>query len=322
MKTISIIICTRNRAASLQRTLEVLAGVLPKDGFAIEIIVIDNGSTDDTPGVVSRFALSHPGVKYVHEPKASKALALNRGGKESTGEILVWLDDDVHPQPGWLEGLVKPILEDKADFVVGRIKLAPHLLRDWMTPELRQRYGEIPGAKGDTFPVGGNTAIRREFYAKCGGHDAHLGPGGGGLGGGEDTLFSRQMVAAGARLGYAPEGAVEHHFEASRLTRKEWLKTAEIQGRSTAYIYHHWDHATTPLPILRRWRKQAELVAWRLIHRPNLDPDREGVSMDELALVHQIAFLRQYEIETRKPRHYEKCALHRKFDGTREVPRA
>jgi glycosyltransferase involved in cell wall biosynthesis len=311
MRAISIIICTRNRAAILARTLDAVIGVLPPNQPGIEIIVVDNGSTDNTPEIVAKFAASRPGVKYVHEAKRGKSSALNRGARESTGDILVWLDDDVIPKAGWLEGLVQPILEDKADFVVGRIDLAPHLLRDWMTPELRQRYGEIPGAKGDTFPVGGNTALTRAFYAKSEGHDPELGPGSGGLANGEDILFSRQMVALGARLGYAEDGAVEHHFEPSRLTRKAWLETAEGQGRASAYIYHHWDHATTSMPMIRKWYKQAQLFAWRLLHRPNLDPESEGASTDELAMVHIIGFLDQYAIESRKPHKYKKHGTNR-----------
>jgi glycosyltransferase involved in cell wall biosynthesis len=313
MVKIAIIICTRNRAAKLQTTLDTLDRVLPQDRAGIEVIVVDNASTDDTAEVVGRFAAAHPEFKYVCEPRPGKSMALNRGARESTGEIMVWLDDDIRPKAGWLEGLVRPILEDNADFVVGRIMLAPHLVRDWMTPELRQRYGEIPGMNGDTFPVGGNTAIRRELYAKTSGHDPELGPGNAVLSGGEDTLFARQMLALGVRFGYAEEAVVEHHFEPSRLTRREWLKTAESQGRSSAYIYHHWDHATVRMPSIRRRRKQVQLWLRRLLHRPNLDPDAEGVSTDELALIHIINFLDQYAIESRKQRNYEKRGLRRRI---------
>src|ERR1700679_4320507 len=225
MATVSIIICTVNRAATLQRTLETLDRVLPENGPRVEVVVVDNGSTDETPLPVVNFASQRAHVRYVNEPRQGKSLALNSGAKAATGEILVWLDDDILPQAGWFEGLIQPVLDDKYDMVVGRVSLSPHLLRDWMTPNLRQRMGEMPWADGGTFPLGGNLAVTRRFYDKTEGHDPNLGPGGFGLGTHEDTLFGLQLIELGARHGYAEKAWVIHEFEESRLRRKYWLNS-------------------------------------------------------------------------------------------------
>jgi glycosyltransferase involved in cell wall biosynthesis len=310
MNLISIIICTHNRADILREALAALEQVLPKDDPSLEVIVVDNGSTDATPQVIDDFGAKRPGVLHLYEPRPNKALALNAAGQAAKGTILVWIDDDVFPQPNWLENLVKPIVDDQADAVVGRITLAPNLLRDWLTPKLRQRMAEIPPPDfGDPFLVGANMAVRRSFYDRTGGFDPRLGPGKGALGFQDDSMLGLLLTVLKARIGFADQAGVVHHFDPSRLQRLSWLQGAEKLGRSCAYVSHHWYHSNTTFPRLRRWRKQVQLMFWRKKHLSIADPKQEGINADELEFVQQIAFLDQMHIEAHKPRNYEKCGL-------------
>ena len=311
MKRFSIILCTCNRAASLGRTLAALDRVVPRNDD-LEIILVDNASTDETPRVLAEFAARRPDVRVVREPRAGKCIALNRAAEEASGEILVWTDDDVIPRSGWLEGLTRPILEGKYEAVVGRIELPSYLDRDWMTPDHRDRLAVIPAQRGHSL-VGANMAVTRRLYDQGVGYDVNLGPGTA-LGYMDDILLARHLTSLGATIGLAEDGVVEHHVDASRLSREDWIKGATRLGRSLAYIAHHWDHTRISFPLLRQWKKQAELWLWRQRTKPNLDPKSEGISEHELGCIQHIAYLEQYRIESRKPHNYGKGKI-LKSDG-------
>ena len=311
MPTISIIICSRNRADSLKKTLEAVERVLPEPEGSIELIVVDNGSTDGTARIIADFAVTRPKVKALHEPRPGKAIALNRAAQAATGAIIVWLDDDVVPQPGWLENLTRPILEDEADLVAGSVIMAPHLSRDWMTLSHRDRLAEIDPADGTGAIAGANLAVRKSVLEQTDGFDPRLGPGQ--LGFQEDSLLAHHIRSLGARVVPARNAKVEHHFDPSRLLRSSWLKSAESLGRSCGYVAFHWEHGSITYPWLRGLRKRAQLMSWRLRHLSRLDPDREGISDDELACVQHIAYLDQYRLESRKPHAYEKRGVRRKY---------
>jgi glycosyltransferase involved in cell wall biosynthesis len=90
---ISVILCTRNRAASLDTALRSLTACATAD-LNWELLVIDNGSTDQTALVAASYHDRLP-IRTILEPTAGLSHARNRGVAEATGEWLVWLDDDV-----------------------------------------------------------------------------------------------------------------------------------------------------------------------------------------------------------------------------------
>jgi glycosyltransferase involved in cell wall biosynthesis len=103
--SISVIVCTRNRADSLRLTLECLASA-NRDGVQAEIIVVDNGGHDDTERVARSFSELIP-IRYLYEPAMGvygKSHALNRAlDAGGLGEIIAVLDDDMSPHPDWIQ---------------------------------------------------------------------------------------------------------------------------------------------------------------------------------------------------------------------------
>ena len=100
---LSVIIPTHNRAPLLSRLLD----SLPQDPvpFDWEIVVVDNNSSDLTPKVVKRFqGFSAISIRYFLEPRIGLVYGRHRGAEESKGEILGYLDDDMHVSPTWLLG--------------------------------------------------------------------------------------------------------------------------------------------------------------------------------------------------------------------------
>ena len=108
MLPVSLIIPTQNRAAVLRRALQSIAAVVPPTD-PVEIIVIDNGSTDRTPEVCGEIRAMFPehAWRYFHEPMPGLLSGRHRGAKEARGEILSYLDDDVLLSPSWLEGVTE-----------------------------------------------------------------------------------------------------------------------------------------------------------------------------------------------------------------------
>src|SRR5206468_1126302 len=119
MASVSIIICTRDRAAHLRQTLESIARVRIPDGWQLELIVVDNASVDETAQVIRECRMPGMPVRYLHEPRRGKGHALNTGIAAARGEILLLTDDDVRPGRDWIGAMCEPILAGKADAVGG-----------------------------------------------------------------------------------------------------------------------------------------------------------------------------------------------------------
>jgi len=96
----SIVITTKDRRQYLERALASL--VLQAGAPPFEVIVVDNGSRDDTAAVVGSYADRAVPVRYVGEPQPNRAKARNRGVEGSHGDYVLFCDDDVLTPPGWI----------------------------------------------------------------------------------------------------------------------------------------------------------------------------------------------------------------------------
>lgn len=147
----SIIIPTRDRALILERTLSRLAA-LPDERF--EMIVVDNGSTDQTASLQAQF----PKVRWILLGKNLGAAARNLGAMAAAGRILLMLDDDSWPEPGVISRLVRRFDEQpNLGAVACRVRLAD-------SPN-RHDAGGVPGV---FFNCGG--AVRRAAFLAAGGY--------------------------------------------------------------------------------------------------------------------------------------------------------
>jgi cellulose synthase/poly-beta-1,6-N-acetylglucosamine synthase-like glycosyltransferase len=96
--TCTVVLNTYNRASVLPRAL---SSVLAQTLTSFEVIVVDDGSTDDTASVIGGF--SDQRIRYVHQANAGLSLARNRGAAEAKGRFVTFLDDDDRVEPTWLE---------------------------------------------------------------------------------------------------------------------------------------------------------------------------------------------------------------------------
>src|SRR2546422_10200525 len=112
---VSVVVPTRNRAALLRHCLKsLIAQDFPSDHY--EIIVIDDGSRDETTVVASEFArrLIEPRVRMVSRPALGLNAARNRGIALARGELICLVDDDVDAPASWLSAMVGGVLRHPA----------------------------------------------------------------------------------------------------------------------------------------------------------------------------------------------------------------
>jgi len=249
----SVIICSRDRAADLVRTLNSLQGALASAIEGWEIVVVDNASSDDTAGA-ARATLGEDATVVVEE-RLGLSHARNRGVAEARGEVLVFIDDDITVDERWVRtyeetfrdgsvaaagGPVETIFPEGSDPDYVRAVMADggsgtgHYMPDGGRAEVFP--GRDPG-----YPRGGNMAIRAAAIEDVGDFDVALGWGKHQIPAEETELFAR-MCAAGHRIWYVPEAHVLHRFQIEKVNwayLKRWHRgygraSVIMKGRPSA----------------------------------------------------------------------------------------
>jgi GT2 family glycosyltransferase len=238
-RSLSVIVCTRDRPEDLARCLESLLPALP--GGA-EIVVVDNApARPATREVCARF----PTVRRVEEPAPGLSRARNAGIGAARGTILAFTDDDVVVHPRWAERIAGAFDDPEVACVTGLVlpaelesepqltfELALHGLGRGFVPH---RYGPgwFKSFRLDCPPVwqlgaGANMAIRRDAVREVGAFDPRLGAGASGCS--EDSELWYRLLAAGHACRYLPEAVVFHHH------RREW---ASLRAQAYQYMRGH-----------------------------------------------------------------------------------
>jgi glucosyl-dolichyl phosphate glucuronosyltransferase len=306
--SVSIIICTCNRAVSLRPTLESLGRVKIPSGWRVEIIVVDNGSTDDTAIVARRAKFTNMELNYLYEPNQGKSNALNAAMAKARGEFLLFTDDDVFVPEDWVVQMTAPFVQGQADAVVGKVVLAENLKRPWLSAwhevflaaVAKQFYHQVE-------LVGANMGFRRSVLERVPAFDTETGPGSPELTN-EETLFSLQLSEAGYKICLVENVAVIHQPDEARLRRGQWLAVVGRCGRTQAYIAYHWKHDDINNPRLKWFWYWAKLHLRRII-QPPADLDSEGCAAWEMSYVFDMEKCRHFCVEQRRPRNYSRRGL-------------
>ncbi|MBA2341201.1 MAG: glycosyltransferase family 2 protein [Pyrinomonadaceae bacterium] len=305
---VTIVICTYNRCQYLRETLASLARVRVPEKLRCELLIVDNGSTDQTSKVVRSSVIAKLPIRYVYEPKRGKGNAYNAAIAQSQGEILLFTDDDVRLPHNWITDMCEPIWSRNAHAVAGGVKIASHLERSWMTSKHRSWLASTerlnPNVPEDL--VGANMAISRKVLNRVPEFDVELGPGA--MGFGEDTLFSWQLKEAGFSLASKLDALVEHHCEESRLSRVNFLDRAKKEGQVDAYIAYHWEHKSISFLRLRLLKAKLRLRYLQWKNKRELSSS-EGIPEWEIGVVAGFNFYRQYLTECKRNFNYERRGL-------------
>lgn len=245
---LSIIICTRNRAAGLKETLEaaIASIALAPD---TELLVVDNGSSDDTRTVVSELVGIHSCLRYhfVEEPGLSNAR--NAGLALAEGDIIAFLDDDAIPEPGWASGILDTFSDPEIVAVGGRAVLEwSEAKPEWFPSEFECYFapydlgGKICEVTDEHYPVGANMAFRRFVFDKLGGFDTRLGYSGEAKFGWEDIEMFYRISQIGGKIVYQPSALVHHKVGAEKVTRSYIKKRLFAEGYGYVYYKYIREH--------------------------------------------------------------------------------
>lgn len=224
----SIIICTYNRAESLQDTLEALRALSVPSSRHWEVIVVDNNSKDNTRQAVGEVQRDWPLLRYEFEPRQGLSHARNHGIGCAHGEVILFTDDDVLPESDWLETTLAGLEKYQADACGGFI--API----WETPPpawLTERFYGFLAVRTDRSddymitepsqaPFGANMAFHKSVFDRVGLFDVRRGRQGNVLAGGEDIELFERVLAAGLRAVFLGQSRVHHKVEAYRCTKR------------------------------------------------------------------------------------------------------
>ncbi|MEO8623961.1 MAG: glycosyltransferase family A protein [bacterium] len=230
---VTLVVCTRNRARYLPGCLDALR--MLRSAKPWELVLVDNGSMDETPRILAEFARTAPfPVVLVHEPRPRLTNARNAGVIAARGELIVFTDDDCYPSTDFLDQWLSVFADPQIGFGGGRILLHdpddhPISILTTADPMQLPPYGFIePGEV-----QGANMAYRRHVLFKVGGFDPALGPGS--LFNFEDLDMSSRAAAAGYLGGYFPGPIVEHHHRRRTPKDVEALKRSYAQGRGAYF---------------------------------------------------------------------------------------
>lgn len=239
---ISAIICTHNRDAYLGAAIDSL---LHQDCDDYEVIVVDNGSTDDT-WAVTEARLSHPRLTYVYEGELGLSVARNAGAKAAQGEILAYLDDDAEASAGWLSALAQIYNDhDRVAIAGGRVTLLwpPGATPPrWLSENMSGSLGAYDlGTEVVTItqpgltPRGLNYSLRKTFLNEIGGFDLKLGRVGKNLLSNEELFMTQQALSRDWQVLYVPDALVAHNVAPERMMRGWFMRRSWWQGISECY---------------------------------------------------------------------------------------
>jgi glycosyltransferase involved in cell wall biosynthesis len=243
---LSVVICTHNRSQLLRPALKHLLGQ-QTGGLAIEIIVIDNNSTDDTAEVVRELIRDTPvEMHYCFEAAQGISHARNAGWRMARSGIVAFTDDDVTVAPDWVAKIAAAFARrPEADCVGGKV------LPDWPAPPpswLTARhwaplaildYGETPLTLGHDDPrclVGANFAIRRGALERLGGFSPAVQRVKDGIGSIEDHEFLLRMWSAGGKAVYEPDVVVVAPIDTVRMQKAYHRKWHQGHGHFHAVM--------------------------------------------------------------------------------------
>ena len=215
--SVSIIIPTFDGASRIGNCLEALL----RQTVAIdaEILVVDDGSTDTTAGVVSRYS----GVRLITQANAGPAAARNRGALDAEGTIILFTDDDCVPTSDWLAAMTKPFEDPATVGVKGAYRTRQKaLVARFVQADYEDRYRLMATLPEIDFIDTYAAAFRRDRFLEMNGYDTSF-P----VACAEDIELSYRMSERGWKMKFVPTAIVYHtHPETLWLYLKKKYKFA------------------------------------------------------------------------------------------------
>jgi glycosyltransferase involved in cell wall biosynthesis len=249
IQLVSIVVPTLDGASTIGEQLRALTS--QHSSCPYEIVVVDNGSSDDTAKAVDSWARTDPRVRLVSEPMKGLNIARNTGTRAARGELVLLCDSDDVAEDGWIEAMVRASAD--AELLGGSMILdkinSRRTLERWglgTTDELsangNRPYSWLPA------PFGANCAFTRAVFDRVGGFDERF------TAGGDDFEFFWRAQLAGAQYRSVDDARVHYRL------RTDWRQILRRQyrfGRANVHIAQVFDSRGIPRSsvsaALRTW---------------------------------------------------------------------
>jgi len=232
---VSIVIRTWNRKEDLKETLEILKN---EQYIPLEIIVVDNGSTDGTDSMMTS---KYPEVHFIKLSKNLGVEATNIGIEKAKGKFILLLDDDSHPQPGSISKAVEKFKENsKLGILAFKTIDSPTNFCPQEKFEKGKSKEEIKsGIKVKIFR-GGGVMVKKEVVEKVGGYPKDF------FWVGEESDLAMRALYAGYEIRYFPELIVIHRVSPKNrdLKKKTYYETRNL-------IWLYWKYSPVLLAFLK-----------------------------------------------------------------------
>lgn len=233
---ISVIIPTFNGSSRIGYCLDAL--IQHTAGRSVEILVVNDGSTDDTAVVVQGYS----GVRLITQANAGPAAARNRGALSTCGTILLFTDDDCVPTPNWLDAMLEPFENPEVVGAKGVYRTRQKsLVARFVQIEYEDKYRLMARLPDIDFIDTYSAAFRRDRFLEMAGYDTSF-P----LACAEDVELSYRMSARGWKMKFAPNAIVchTHPDTLSKYLKKKykfafWRVLAVRKNRSKAMKDSH-----------------------------------------------------------------------------------
>ncbi|HWF52703.1 MAG TPA: glycosyltransferase [Solirubrobacteraceae bacterium] len=222
---VSVLICTYNGARTLGETC---AAVSRLDYPDVEVIVVDDGSTDDSARIAE-----HYGSRVISTDNRGLSSARNTALAAATGEIVAFLDDDAMPDPDWLTYLVDTFARTDFAAVGGPNLPVPGdgAVADAVAAAPGNPIHVLVGDREAEHIPGCNSAFRTSALREIDGFDPQFRTAG------DDVDVCWRLQDRGWRIGYSPAAVVWHH---RRTTVRGYLRQQRGYGHAEAKLERKW----------------------------------------------------------------------------------
>jgi GT2 family glycosyltransferase len=203
----SVIVPAHDAAKTIEECLEALCGQEGLQG-GFEVLVVDDGSQDETPELVDRFAKRsrRPPVRLIRQERAGPAAARNRGAGEARGGLLAFTDSDCVPDPTWLLKLLKPLENPEVAGSKGAYQTQQkEVVARFVQIEYESKYRHMERFREIDFIDTYSAGFRRTAFEQAGGFDTEFR-----TASVEDQEFSFRLAQMGHRMVFVPDAVVQH----------------------------------------------------------------------------------------------------------------
>jgi GT2 family glycosyltransferase len=227
------------------------------------VIVVDDGSTDDTPRLLDNVSPDSYSLRVVRQANAGLNTARNTGAAMAEAELLAYLDDDVIVPSAYVEAMLNAFDgHPDAAAVAGQITLRCEAEPPaWMSKGLTEYLSAFDAASRPEFlvppdyPRGANFGLRHRAWSDTGGFRPNFDRRGASLVSNGELEFFRRLYQHGGRVVACPAAEVFHRVPAERLTLGWFQRRARAQGESDALLEPARSSARKAGLVLRElWR--------------------------------------------------------------------